>query len=370
MPNWMTTRCKVSGTPEQIREFRAFALSGEPGSGNQNIDFHKIVPMPEIIRQAMKNNEKSENRPSLEAAFFLLLLNGGEGLSPEFFASQERGLLWSSGLTVKREKLVLHKEEIFGFLDAINPETGVSTKTLSDEILVEAIRATAENELLGNSVKGNQQWLKFQIAQQVSGKYTDEQLEVFSLAELTNICKTLPGVLKKINSGISQLRILAETGYVSWYEWSVENWGVRWPPDSITMLYESKNNLDFRFNTAWDFPEPIFSALGEKFPDMEIWCACIDEETMECGYGHFAKIYSDDEEDFSFRGKDVVYHIHPAIRSEETGEEPGSSETQTVYFVYSRVFDKNNPGWGDSCEEGRNRRRGAAPNDKAPPNTP
>lgn len=370
MPNWMTTRCRVSGSPEQIRAFRAFALNGESGEKNQSIDFHKIIPMPEIIRQELKRKRNPHAWPSLEVAFFILMLNGGERLPPEFFAEMARRPDKSSPLKIKREELILHKEEVLAFLDAINPETGISAKPLSDKVLVEAYRATIENELLGYDIKENIQWLKLQITQRAPGEYTDEQLEKFSLTELANICKTLPGISDAINGGILQLRILAETGYPSWYEWSVENWGVRWAPDLIIMLYESEQCLDFRFDTAWDFPEPIFRALGKKFPDMEIWCACIDEETMECGYGHFAKIYDDDEESFAFRGKDFVYHTNTAITNKETGEITGDFKTEEVYFVYSCVFDKNSPNCGENREDCGNKEPDKTLGDETPRYTP
>jgi hypothetical protein len=50
-----------------------------------------------------------------------------------------------------------------------------------------------------------------------------------------------------------------------WYSWNCENWGTKWNAGC-----SSKSDDVFEFQTAWSPPEPIFDALSEKFPNIEI----------------------------------------------------------------------------------------------------
>jgi hypothetical protein len=43
----------------------------------------------------------------------------------------------------------------------------------------------------------------------------------------------------------------------------------------------------FRFDTAWDFPTPIFEKLAEMFPTLCFECVCCEEMSNFAGRGAF-----------------------------------------------------------------------------------
>ena len=49
MPNWTTNRLVAKGNPERIRNFLHLIKTER-----QPLDFHSIIPAPEIIRHAIK----------------------------------------------------------------------------------------------------------------------------------------------------------------------------------------------------------------------------------------------------------------------------------------------------------------------------
>lgn len=317
MPNWMTTRCKISGTPEQMQKLRKFAFRDKPGSDNQTIDFNKIVPMPAAILESIKNSEKRKGYPSKEAAFFLLVLNHGDMLPHGLFFELRLQTSNFSTWPEKQSDLVTNQQEILEFLDAINPQTGISTKRLSGETLAKAFRATTASMLGGDTIAHMENWCKSKIIRQ-GAVYTELALDGLSLTDLASLWKGLPDFLADVKGGALQLKILAKTGYPSWYEWSIANWGTKWAVDEINILYEDDSHLDFAFDTAWSFPEPIFRALAKKFPDMEIWCACIEEGNLICGHGYFTPTNNGEtDREFSFCGEDELDEVYLLIFDEE-----------------------------------------------------
>ena len=336
MPNWMTIRCKVSGTPEQIRDFRVFAFSSDVENDTQTIDFNKIIPMPKVVVETAEKNLSPEGHPCMGAAFFLLVLNHKHTIPDGLFRELELNPPPITAWPKKISDLFPHKKEIQKFLDAIDPKTGISTNPLSQEALVAAFRATTASVFGDNILTGKQMWCRDKIIlhapeytqekldTKLAPKYADEQLRGLSMVELAEIWKTLPCFSENMKGGILQLRVLAETGYPSWYEWSLANWGTKWAVDEINLIHEDENHLDFAFATAFSFPIPIFVALGKKFPELELWCACIEEDSMDLGYGHFTP-----------------------VNNGKAGGIFAFCEEDEIDFVYSLVFDEKRPNYED-----------------------
>ena len=99
-------------------------------------------------------------------------------------------------------------------------------------------------------------------------------------------------------------------GVPTWYEWSIQNWGVKWNPSEVYLEELDNGFLRYCFSTAWDFPEPIFHALAEKYPNVFV------EGTM-------------DEESGGFHGEfylqhgscDVDYNEGPRHSEEDDGDD-------------------------------------------------
>jgi hypothetical protein len=81
-----------------------------------------------------------------------------------------------------------------------------------------------------------------------------------------------PAALK---SAKAMVRSLAETGYISWYDWSIAKWGTKWNAYSFSRLPDEPSA--FKFDTAWAPPVRVFKALAERFPNLGIYCASFDE---------------------------------------------------------------------------------------------
>jgi hypothetical protein len=76
------------------------------------------------------------------------------------------------------------------------------------------------------------------------------------------------------------------TGFTSWYDWSIENWGTKWDvnPDGVDQLGAQDDYLDLHFNTAWSPPMPWVKALREAFPDATITAFYDEPGVQAAGY--------------------------------------------------------------------------------------
>lgn len=63
-------------------------------------------------------------------------------------------------------------------------------------------------------------------------------------------------------------------GMVSWYDWSIDNWGTKWNAYSI----ERESPTVVRFDTAWSHPFPVIGAISRKFPHAAITAKYADED--------------------------------------------------------------------------------------------
>lgn len=60
-------------------------------------------------------------------------------------------------------------------------------------------------------------------------------------------------------------RAIRLTGYADWYEWSYDNWGVKWDIDEHARSYIPEDNR-ISFEVPWCFPEAGIKALSRKYP--------------------------------------------------------------------------------------------------------
>ena len=63
-----------------------------------------------------------------------------------------------------------------------------------------------------------------------------------------------------------------------WYEWCIHNWGTKWNACEVA-LSEFPEYLEYKFETAWDAPRPVFAALWFLWHlDMKIIWKCRHED--------------------------------------------------------------------------------------------
>lgn len=92
--------------------------------------------------------------------------------------------------------------------------------------------------------------------------------------------------------GSQRLRAILETGFASWYPWSIENWGTKWGAYDFELV--SDEPLVFKFETAWSFPMPVLNDLAKSFPSLKFHCVTYDEGGNFAGRGFFNPAHGDE----------------------------------------------------------------------------
>lgn len=108
---------------------------------------------------------------------------------------------------------------------------------------------------------------------------------------LAHLEKERPAALRVARVSIQAEK---ETGHQTWYTWSIANWGTKWNAYSFELLEDEPGRLHYVHNTAWSFPEPIYDALSERFPNLRIDIACFDEGWNFAGRGCLGAAGPDD----------------------------------------------------------------------------
>ena len=67
---------------------------------------------------------------------------------------------------------------------------------------------------------------------------------------------------------IQNLKALEETGYMEWYKWCCDNWGVKWDASDCEVKNELPdfNTIIYSFNSPWGCPETFVRELSELYP--------------------------------------------------------------------------------------------------------
>jgi hypothetical protein len=60
-------------------------------------------------------------------------------------------------------------------------------------------------------------------------------------------------------------RAKAEAGYADWYNWSIDNWGTKWPMSVHGYTYDS-GAIHISGETAWAPPSELLRTISERWP--------------------------------------------------------------------------------------------------------
>ena len=61
---------------------------------------------------------------------------------------------------------------------------------------------------------------------------------------------------------------LTTNGYLTWYDWSCNNWGVKWNA-SNSEVRQNKGKLSIIFDSPWLTPDRVLEQLSKNHPDVE-----------------------------------------------------------------------------------------------------
>jgi len=78
-------------------------------------------------------------------------------------------------------------------------------------------------------------------------------------------------------------RFKLQYGTDNWYDWCTANWGTKWDISDVDVI-EDDTSVKYFFDTAWSPPEGVYSALVEKFPEVEISWFYREEGMQFAGY--------------------------------------------------------------------------------------
>lgn len=88
---------------------------------------------------------------------------------------------------------------------------------------------------------------------------------------------------------------IVKTGYANWYDWCVDNWGVKWDVDTVYFMHsdeitfenneKSEPDLIIRFDTPWAPPVGILKRISEQYPDARFYLRWANEFGLENGAG-------------------------------------------------------------------------------------
>lgn len=70
----------------------------------------------------------------------------------------------------------------------------------------------------------------------------------------------------------------------NWYDWNIEHWGTKWDACQTERCLQEKNELHYRFETAWSIPEPVFRVMAEKFSGLTFEFYCEEEQGWGAEY--------------------------------------------------------------------------------------
>lgn len=77
----------------------------------------------------------------------------------------------------------------------------------------------------------------------------------------------------------------------NWYDWSTENWGVKWDCADVRLTEEFADlELTYEFDTPWGPPQEIYMLLVAKFPNVSIQWFWDEPGCQQAGYLPFKEV--------------------------------------------------------------------------------
>lgn len=219
MPNHVSHRLHIKGDAEQLIKFREELFTVEKEGELPQLDFNKVIPMPESVRS-------TESSTSVNLGLFAIL------------AQQPAEAADGDG-------------------------TSLAARATADA-RVKALRILTSSRSVNVSFLMSPAW----VEQHGCTDLNDPKLVEW-------IKEKYPGA---VASAENVIKAYAETGFPNWYDWSVARWGTKWNAYQtvLTDLPEG-DGLELLFETAWSPPEPVLRAIAARFPGLIFQGAAFDE---------------------------------------------------------------------------------------------
>lgn len=115
-------------------------------------------------------------------------------------------------------------------------------------------------------------------------------------------------------------------GHADWYGWSCANWGTKWGAYSFSDQFNeaAPERYEFKFDTAWSMPTPIFDKLAKEFPTLRFEVFAFDEGWNFAGEGTIEGGFSNVREIAATKELyETVYGEAPETYEEESEDAEG-----------------------------------------------
>ncbi|MFD1911815.1 hypothetical protein [Halodurantibacterium flavum] len=154
------------------------------------------------------------------------------------------------------------------------PRPKVLEETKSSSAVITGLIVLGRPEILKDGFGGGS--LEQEVARYLACPWVQEAGVTDSEGLKSLLTERDPSCVAKAEVAI---RAYEECGHASWYSWALCNWGTKWNSYSLDFIEEGAEVFDFRFDTAWSPPEPVFAALAERpeCADLEIEIRRFDE---------------------------------------------------------------------------------------------
>ena len=232
--------------------------------------FQRLYPMPKILEETQSPTprclEEILGKPARNAS---LIPDGFE-----FFAS-------SVGKSDLKQKILERGvDEVVRLVREDKPlnEQHVSKVEFAITSIVNTLSALDGLELFASSLKKSE-W-----------RHKILDLGVDEVMRLIREDKSLDE--NDISKAELAVTAIVKTGYANWYDWCVDNWGVKWDVDTVFFMHadesafkddeKSEPDLIVEFETPWAPPVGILKRISEQYPEARFYLRWADE----CGPGN------------------------------------------------------------------------------------
>lgn len=149
------------------------------------------------------------------------------------------------------------------------------------------------------------------------GKYGD----VSNRLKASTAMETITGKRKNLKAFsdeefdqfIQCVKNVRQTGFTTWYEWSVKSWGTKW--NAYDQNDKRNTNDTIFFQTAWSSPLPVILELSKQHPDCEIKISYADEDSgsnvgvVTLKNGKAIKVFQPESQ--SKEAYEIYFELHP-----------------------------------------------------------
>jgi len=242
MPNHIQNRLTVTGNKDEVTKLFASISSEDKEGVKEQIDFNKIVPMPEGMDVSVHSGVETWVEICTGQVDFNLLFTSLPDSISNLMQQQQYGTL-SSRLSAN----------------------------------------TAMETLMGKR-KGNVK------------DFTDEEFDGF----------------------VQCLKNFRSTGFHSWYNWAIKNWGTKWNAYGQNDKRNTENAI--YFETGWSSPIGLIQKLSAKFPELTLQLDYADEDSgsntgmIQFVNGEATNVIQPESQ--SKEGYDIYFDLHPDSKAD------------------------------------------------------